>query len=309
MEFKEKITLKKESYPYNHPEIAEIEPLMINLVEKIKNNLAGGEYDYIISDDVSGRIPSLIFKKIINSLHPQQKIDILHIAGGKRFVEIMDIVSGESQPEEGDLIDKANAQEIYNQLQLVLQKKVRPKIKGKALLVTEFIETGRSVKALMETLAAAGIKFDIATLGQSTEYLSKIGRAKIKKLEKPGVEIFKSDINLNLHNSFITIAQVYAGVEKGEQPRPWPELYSKVVRQSGKPLSQEQINTLDELLSPLSEIENADYKKHSDLLEDFRKENKNITPEDVKYFRQAIIKTRQDIDTMAKRIMSQVWPK
>jgi len=65
---------KREESEYYHPEIAEIEPAMSALVEKIKSNIENGDYDTIISDDVGGRIPSLILRKIFKDKYPKRKL-------------------------------------------------------------------------------------------------------------------------------------------------------------------------------------------------------------------------------------------
>jgi len=74
---------QKEEAEYYHPEIAEIEPAMIVLVEQIKSNIENGDYDTIISDDVGGRIPSLILRKIFKYKYPKRKFNTFFVSGGQ----------------------------------------------------------------------------------------------------------------------------------------------------------------------------------------------------------------------------------
>jgi len=48
---------------YHFKTIEELEPAIANLVAQLKEKIEIGEYDTLISDEVGGRIPTLVFKK------------------------------------------------------------------------------------------------------------------------------------------------------------------------------------------------------------------------------------------------------
>ena len=59
---------------YNFPEIMElIKPALINLIEQLKDSIESGEYETIISDEASARIPSLIVRKILKEKYPDNQ--------------------------------------------------------------------------------------------------------------------------------------------------------------------------------------------------------------------------------------------
>ncbi len=136
----------EEAKKYNLEQFAEIEKSTISLVGQLKERIDRGEYDTLISDDASGRMHALVLRKIINErnrkLHPElppEETDIKtrFVAGGRH--------SGE----------------ITKKLMDFFQK-LKPEVKKKALLVTEYIETGGSIAWLARLLSDAGIEFDIA---------------------------------------------------------------------------------------------------------------------------------------------------
>lgn len=310
----EKINFEKEPGVYNNPEIAEMEPPMVDMVKKMKAKIENGDYDCIISDDVSGRIPSLIFKKIIDTVTPEHRVNVLGLAAGRRYVRILEAMRGIGPLDKK--INQEGAQRIYDYLQSVLRNKIKPKIKGKALVVSEYIHSGNSMIAIKETLQDAGIRFDIAALnGWLTE-----------DLKEDDIEVYKGEAHLMSDNPFHKQAHVFAGIEKGEQYLPVAELYSKVVKQKGKEFTPEQ----EALSKEAYEYTEDEFEKYHDrdatpeqkakikvqrderylkVLSEIIEENKKISTEDLRQLREKIYQTREDINTMAKRIVEQVWPK
>ena len=129
----------------------ELESLIFPLIEKLKENIDKGEYDMLIGDDASGRIPTLVLRGIINvrnrKLHPELKpseaeTKTRFVAGGR--VE--------------------NDKELKSALE-----KLKLEVKKKALVVTEYIHTGKSIKRFSNILKELGIPFDIATLKSEFE--------------------------------------------------------------------------------------------------------------------------------------------
>lgn len=56
-------------YHYHHQEIHEMEPGIQDLFEQIRDSIEKDEYSWIMSEETSGHIPSLIFKKLIDTIH------------------------------------------------------------------------------------------------------------------------------------------------------------------------------------------------------------------------------------------------
>lgn len=296
----EKINFEKEPGAYNIPDMAEIEPAMFELAEKMKDKLLAGEYDYIISDDKSGRIPSLIFKKIMEELKPDKKIRILHIAAGRKLA----LISPRSRQSE-------KGENIYNQIQSALAKYVKPAVSHKALVVSEYIHSGRSMENLKNILHAADIRFDIAALNA---WLTE-------QLQEPDVEVFTGNYHIDSENPVFGKAQDYAGVETGEEFLPFPALWSKTMKQKGKTFTPEQEKKLSQAWQ-LTDEERGEYyqadetrkkvikagrdKRALDLYDELAKTSKNILPEDLKQLRQRINQTRSDIKTMAEKIVAKL---
>ncbi|OGZ61696.1 MAG: hypothetical protein A3H51_02615 [Candidatus Spechtbacteria bacterium RIFCSPLOWO2_02_FULL_38_8] len=110
------------------------------------------QYDTILSDDASGRLPSLLILKIIKKLKGGNMPQIYFLAGG-RYTEL----------------------ERREQIRIFL-KKNKDKF-GKTLLVTEYIRTGESIGNLIALLEKANIIFDTAsvTTEMGIHYVHAVG--------------------------------------------------------------------------------------------------------------------------------------
>ncbi len=149
---------------YNFNEIKELEKPIENLIKELKEAIDKGEYDALIGDDTSGRIPTLILKGIIGkryeSLNPG--------AGPKEKRESLKtffVVGGGGSELNTGLVD--------------FFKKIKPDIKKKALFVTEYMSYGSSIINIGRFLEEAGIPFDVASVvakGSREEYLADWAR-------------------------------------------------------------------------------------------------------------------------------------
>lgn len=154
---------------YNFEAIRELEGPIENLVWQLKEAIISGKYDAIIGDDASGRIPTLVFRKImearIHKLHlnltPEEQRDALKTY----FVTGSAAVKWNS-----DFPDRKGAMNQSNADMLKYFKSIKPNIKNKALLITEYISTGGVITGLAEALKKAGIPFDVATVVKREEY-------------------------------------------------------------------------------------------------------------------------------------------
>ncbi len=120
---------------------------LARLIYELKPNIE--EYDTILSDDASGRLVSLLIRKIANEARKfldKKPIKAFFIASGRRF-------------------DDYNKEQLGWQEREMAVKKflIENSHKfGKTLVVTEQIVEGQSIEILAPLLQDAGIKFDVA---------------------------------------------------------------------------------------------------------------------------------------------------
>ncbi len=143
-----------------------IEKILLGLKERIDR----GEYGLIVGEDVSGRIPTRIFEWVLRELY--------QIKGARKPPQVR-FFAGSTNNSERQKENKKNLMiEVFN------ERKARNLILRRALVVTDTIMTGRSLKPICDALTIAGIPFDIASIGLlPTEPGSDIGKsAKEKEL-------------------------------------------------------------------------------------------------------------------------------
>ncbi|MCK4967441.1 MAG: hypothetical protein KAS12_00170, partial [Candidatus Aenigmarchaeota archaeon] len=114
--------------------------VLARLILELKENII--DYDTILSDDASGRLVSLLLRKIIN----QQRKKV-----GKKQINTYFLASGQNRgPKDIDALRE-----------FIISKKEKL---GKTLLVTEYIETGDGITYLVKILKQVGINFNVATV-------------------------------------------------------------------------------------------------------------------------------------------------
>ena len=123
---------------YHFEAFQSFEPSFIKLVKKLKNEIDGGRYDVLVSDDVGGRLPTLAIRKIIEARRGRAPKTI--------FL---------SKTTAGEDIQKNHQSHI---------EKFRQSYRdiGRALLVTEWAGSGGSLRELLGLLDGKGIIADIA---------------------------------------------------------------------------------------------------------------------------------------------------
>ena len=113
---------------------------LARLVIELEDNIT--EYDTVLSDDASGRFVSLLLKNIIDKKREEVEKD---------KAQIYFVASGRDSNRKRDSAIK----------EFIADKKDSF---GKTLLVTEYVQSGRSIKFLMELLEQQNIDFDTATV-------------------------------------------------------------------------------------------------------------------------------------------------
>ncbi|HPW34658.1 MAG TPA: hypothetical protein PK367_02800 [Candidatus Paceibacterota bacterium] len=124
-----------------------VERIMSQIIESVE----GGQYSVIIGEDCSGRIPTLIFSRIINKIYDGRNINhpsVYFIAGSKGF---------SSNP--NDFEPKVKAISDF-----VEKIKVKMKKGSKILIVTDTISTGSSLAPLIDALKRFDVDYEIATI-------------------------------------------------------------------------------------------------------------------------------------------------
>ena len=127
------------------PEITELEEPSKKIIQKILTRIEKGEYGLIIGDDASGRVPALIlggFIKRVSKLKNLHEPNIIFIPGKLQ----KDIDTTPERLKEH-------------------MAKYGLKVGDRVLIVTDAIESGRSLEVLSNLLKESGFGFDIATMG------------------------------------------------------------------------------------------------------------------------------------------------
>lgn len=275
----------KETNPEFHfREIQEIEPAVVSLVEQLKEKIDNGEYDTLISDDVGGRIPTLILSKIIKEQNPDNKIKTLFIASGKTYLP--------------DSVDE----ERYKQLQEYLKE-----VTGttqKALVVTQFIFTGKTLIRLAGALKEAGVNdFDIATVDAMPHFDEEEQLLSI--LGDNDLYIGSEDWH-QLHERH----EKLGGIRKTEEYSPFPKRVDTVIMKEGRDFQPEEwreIFGIEEGDSSKVIIEKSeDPERNSEFT---KRTYAPLTSEEKEEIQRNINFAREDVKLLADRVTSQVWVK
>lgn len=157
--------------------VSTIEEPMINLVDQMRANLESGDYDLLLGDDTSGRLPTLVFRNVVKDIY------------GKR---------GSTEPKTAFVQGGRNVkgEELLRQL-VALQGRYQQGDGKKILLVTEYISSGGSLKRITDHLKNNGLGFDVATTYVNGSYPDGTDYAQIykKDLELPeGTNVFIGEV-------------------------------------------------------------------------------------------------------------------
>jgi len=267
---------------FHFKEIAEIEPAMVSLINQLKGKIESGEYDTLISDDVGGRIPTLILRKIIKELNPDRKLGTFFIASGKTYLPTS--------------LDK----EKYEKLQEHL-KKVTDKTK-KALIVTQFIFTGKTLTRLADALKEAGVdNFDIAAVDAMPHFEEE---ALLRSRLGENNLYIGSEAWHHLHEEHDKLG----GIRKTKEYSPFPKRMDDVISKEGRELSLEEWKEVFgiEKNDPSKVIMEKSQDPERDK-EFERRTHAPLTPEEAEEIQRNINFAREDVRLLANRVVKQVW--
>jgi hypoxanthine phosphoribosyltransferase len=269
---------------FHFKEIAEIEPAMVSLISQLKEKIENGEYDTLISDDVGGRIPTIILRKIIEKLNPDKNIETYFIASGKNYLPF----SWEKNDD-------------YEKLREHL-KKITKKTK-KALVVTQFIFTGKTLIRLADALKDVGLdNFDIAAV-DAMPHFEKENFLR-RKIGENNLYIGGEEWN-NLHEEH----EKFGGVRKPKKYySPFPRRMADIIAQEGRELSHEEwqeifgIEKGDSSRTIRQKSEDPERNAEFD-----KRTNAPLTQEEKEEIQKNINLTREDVTLLADRVVEQVW--
>ncbi|MGC8461871.1 MAG: phosphoribosyltransferase [Candidatus Dormibacteria bacterium] len=150
---------------------------MATLLDQMKEYIRNDEYGFIVGDDTSGRVPTLLIAKAINAYRTElnlKKLPVVFIEGTKR-------------PHTKEQIQSFTARARF--LNGIPAGK-------RALIVTECVGGGNNVQSIMERVRDLGFASDVATLGGAshTELASLIAQGYWRQ----GTRGFSADGDSNL---------------------------------------------------------------------------------------------------------------
>ncbi|MBI2635322.1 MAG: hypothetical protein HYW79_02145 [Parcubacteria group bacterium] len=273
---------------FHFEEIAEIESATVSLVRQLKEKIENGEYDELISDDVGGRIPTLVLRRIIKEVRPDKSLDTYFIASGKAYFPSSS--TRESGSEKG----------MYDMLQEHLSKITKDK--KKALLVTQYVHTGKTLIALADALKEAGLKdFDIAALDVMPHF--EYENALRNRLDNNRLYV-GSEAWHHIHEEH----EKLAGVRKSKKYVPYPRRATDVIKEEGRELSLEEWKEIfdikrNEPYATMKEKMN-DTEKNAEYE---RRVHAPLTTEEAEEIQKNINLAREDIKLLVQKVIRQVW--
>jgi len=141
----------------DHQQFERVRQLQIPLSEiinQIKPNIKKREYGLLVSDDRGGRIPTLILGRTINKFYAQtgqDSIPSVFVQGSRNYLHLPDML------------------EEFESRQHILDSLKEPK---RALLVTEHIGLGTTLRQFGTMFHSLNLPFDVASLESSVSQSS-----------------------------------------------------------------------------------------------------------------------------------------
>jgi len=166
------VTIEKDSVMLEA--ISELEIPFQKILSEIHGRIDKGEYKYIIGDDASGRVPTLIMSKVINGIYKdtgERKVKTYFIEGFKSLFQHTqsdrtnrknEILEHFKHIKLGTEIEETKKQSIMRK---VLKKfGIQEKSRNRVLIVTNTIFTGDTIQPLAGALKELGLEYDIASV-------------------------------------------------------------------------------------------------------------------------------------------------
>lgn len=150
-------------------EIEELREPLQEVLGKIREKIDGHQYDLIIGEETSGRIPTLVVTRLMKRLYGEtEKLQALFFAGGR------------------SVHNAAAMEKKYEGIQQSLKKVLDSQNAKEALVVTDTILSGGSVQPITDSLKQLGKRFDLLALGHESGLTVKFSDEDIRS--RLGVE-------------------------------------------------------------------------------------------------------------------------
>ncbi|MFA6437470.1 MAG: hypothetical protein WC242_00575 [Candidatus Paceibacterota bacterium] len=277
---------------YNFKTIEELEPAIASLVAQLKEKIETGEYDTLISDEVGGRIPTLVLRKVIQELNPEKRLNTFFVCGGR----------------------SSRGKEDYYEMVSFFREHT-DKIK-KALIVTEFVFRGTTIRDMSDALrdgTDGKAELDVASLFQ---YIPEEAEELRRGLERKNARLFVGEEDygrapgheegqIDLHND----AQWLGGIEKSKKEHSiHPIALVKLMQEEGRILRDEEFNEIFGITKEDSPKEVTEKLKDPERNVAYEKRlAEPLTEEEIQKINNDVRKAREDIKTLAEEIRKKIW--
>ena len=148
-------TVPESESTIRHQEIESLREPMMHVLEQMRERIDRGEYNLIIGDDASGRIPTWVFYNFLKKVYVRNNLpppSVRYFAGSRNAM--------------GKVVEK-KTEEIANHIARFVEKEKQKDNKGrqqKALIVTDTIATGNSLAPIVEALRKNDMPLDVAAV-------------------------------------------------------------------------------------------------------------------------------------------------
>lgn len=297
---------------YNFPEIEKIKEDMVSLCRKMKESIDEGRYTVLVSDEVGGRIPTLILRKVIKRLHPEKELRTIFVASGQKS----------KLPDYSNEKDRENYEKLINYLSVTQDDYV--------LLVTQFIYSGHTIEKLSAALRDAGYGLQGLDIAATSSF--HLPEEELKKgiitsededdFYRKGIVRSRRSIvadNIYIGNSYGKSTDEmekrhnrFTGVAKEREYNPSPILYTKAMEKYGKDMNFYSDDELKKIFG-IEEGDSAEviYSKKWETPENMQKyedvRSKPLSDGEKTQLAEDIRKAREDVDSIAQAILKEVW--
>lgn len=152
---KEKVPPENHGNEIRMQEIKKLHEPIKKLLDQLRDKIDSGQYQLIIGEDASGRIPTLIMKQVLENIYDQNQ----------RPRPLTKFFTGSSglwaDFHQQKLTDKKTAMSQY------IKKWLGERTENqntRVLIVTDTVGIGNSIEPICQVLKESGLSFDIATI-------------------------------------------------------------------------------------------------------------------------------------------------
>lgn len=136
-----------------------LEDPLRQVLGQLKESIQNGDYKVLVGEDASGRLPTFVMHKVLSAVYQEKGYPPVatRYLSGNRGNSWLDVIFQKK---------KSQLKEYLADLNEFLGTEMQS---GKILIVTDHIETGKSLLLLTKLLNEAGIDYDIATVAIDSE--------------------------------------------------------------------------------------------------------------------------------------------